>query len=109
MDYVLEYERCIRCFEEGVAVRERRRVSLDLPLTILSLGIMLTLIGMFLMMASIILTPWPLNATTGGIVVIGPIPFIFGVGEGLEVILPILALIIIALIILQMILFRRKY
>lgn len=99
-DFDLEHGLCSKCLMEVGGVREAKLLSL--PFKMFILGIAATFIGFILMMVSLFLgymgTP---NISGGGIVMIGPIPFIFGFGGERKLILIILGVLIAVLIIIQ--------
>jgi len=94
---------CVNCVRE---VRPSYEKSLEsgfprTPLIVLILGIVLIFLGFALVTTSAVFHPSAtFNITGGGIILIGPLPIVFGFGElswWLILVLMILAIIIIAL------------
>ena len=105
---------CVRCLEEAMGKGEgspETGLSLrpSLPLLTIFLGFALVFLGFIMMLiGSFTLSELPVEGTIGGIAIIGPIPLVFGYGKHALPLLIVLAVLIAAIILLQILLLRRK-
>ena len=104
-DFDLSSGFCINCVKE-MGIETYPKFLGSTAFIILMLGIALTIIGFILMASSSFLYP-PLNFTGGGLIIIGPIPFVFGFGEKIWPLIWILIALIFIFILIELFFFKK--
>lgn len=102
---------CSNCLKEAIGERvlTGRKIvhSYTLPMLLLIIGFLVVFIGFATLMLSPFILPGNATTTVGGIVLIGPLPIMFGYGREITLLIVILAVIAVIIILLQLLLMRR--